>query len=54
MKTLSSLIAVLAFSVSMGVAAYNIDGSDVDVSEEVQKHCATANNYWVCVNNAQK
>lgn len=38
-------------AISMSTQAFILEGKEVSVPEGVVQYCATADNYWVCVQN---
>ncbi|ELR65144.1 hypothetical protein C942_01716 [Photobacterium marinum] len=54
MKKLAALGAILLLAASFGSSAYILTGTDADQPEDAVKHCATAKNYWVCIENYKR
>ena len=49
MKKLVTLIALILFS--FNAWGYILTGHERDVPIDANQYCATANNYWVCIDN---
>ena len=51
MKKLTTLFAALLLSASFSSGAFTLSGTEADLPEDAVRHCATAKNFYVCVNN---